>query len=211
MRFSLLFICVALAFTNGLCQNMNSYVDQVIANLIQVEGHNLDPFNLPNQSTGFSKKVVFVNVHGSASLSGGYANGLKSLHRAGDFSLNHLGDESYQLVGDLGVRQMYCQYRANAGFMGINVGATLKANVGFIRIRATVAVNLATNSKVITNFDLNMSGMDIKIDGLGPLDWIMNTVIGFARGKIQDLIQDKLKGPVRNALQNELNKFNIPM
>jgi len=210
MKLTLLIVFVAL-FTNGLCQNMNSYVDEVLANLIQVEGHNLDPFSLPNLSTGFSKKVVFVNVHGSANLNSGYVNGLRSIHRAGDFSLNHVGDEKYQLVGDIGVRQLYCQYRANAGFMGINVGATLKANVGFIRIRTTVAVDLASNSKQITNFDLNMSGMDIKVDGLGPLDWILNTVVGFARGRIQDLIQDKLRGPVRDALQNELNKFQIPM
>jgi len=210
MRLTLLLIFVAF-FSNGWCQNMNSYVDQVIANLIQVEGQNLNRFTLPDQSTGFSKKVLFVTVHGSASLTDGYANGLTSLHRAGDFSLNHLDDERYQLIGDLGISSMYCQYRANAGFMGINVGATLKANVGFIRIRATVDVNLATNVKEISNFDLQMSDMDIKIDGLGPLDWILNTVVGFARGRIQDLIQDKLRGPVKDALQNELNKFNIPI
>jgi len=210
MQILLLFV-VAAVVPNGFCQNMNNYADQVLANVVAEHGNSLDPFSLPDQSTGFSKKVVFVNVHGSANLNSGYATGLKSLHRAGDFSLNHLGGERYQLIGDIGVRSLYAQYRASAGFMGINVGATLKADVGFIGIRTTVDVDFASNQKTITQFQLNISGMNIKVDGLGPLDWILNTIIGFARGKIQDLIQDKLHGPVRNALQNELNKFKIPI
>ena len=58
----------------------------------------------------------------------------------------------------------------------------------------------------IQTFDIKEIGhIDVNIHGLGPLDWILGTVVGFVADLIRDFLADVLEGPIKDLLQGILN------
>ena len=61
-------------------------MDKLVPELQEVvKDHGYDPATLPSGSVGFSKKVAFFTVHGSASYNNGRFHGLSNLHRSFTF------------------------------------------------------------------------------------------------------------------------------
>ena len=59
---------------------------------------------------------------------------------------------------------------------------------------------------VLQTFDIKEIGhIDVNIHGLGPLDWILGTVVGFVADLIRDFLADVLEGPIKDLLQGILN------
>ena len=58
----------------------------------------------------------------------------------------------------------------------------------------------------IQTFDIKEIGhIDVNIHGLGPLDWILGTVVGFVADLIRDFLADVLEGPIKDLLQGILD------
>merc|ERR1712235_137597 len=64
--------------------NANEFADSILKNLrVRILNKGLDPLILPVKSFEFSKKVLLVEVRGSAKVYDGYLKGLSTIHRTG--------------------------------------------------------------------------------------------------------------------------------
>ena len=56
----------------------------------------------------------------------------------------------------------------------------------------------------------HISGIKVKIDGLGPLGWILGGLTSFIANILKDVIANAVNSPIRNVIRNELQKVKIP-
>ena len=56
----------------------------------------------------------------------------------------------------------------------------------------------------------HISGVSVKIDGLGPLGWILGGLTSFIANILKDVIADAINAPIKNVIRNELRKVSIP-
>ena len=60
-------------------------------------------------------------------------------------------------------------------------------------------------------FDISEIGnIDVHVHGLGPLDWILGTLVGFIADLIKGFLGDVIEGPIKDLIQNELGKIDVP-
>ncbi|GBL76929.1 hypothetical protein AVEN_12605-1 [Araneus ventricosus] len=101
------------------------YIDKLLDEMLEQNGHEYDPYVLEDSSVGFSKKVMFVNVSGEAKLHNGYITGLKSLHRPDHCSVEE-EDGKLKVNADLGAGVLDFYYDGTVKFM--NFGPTIKVH-----------------------------------------------------------------------------------
>ena len=64
----------------------------------------------------------------------------------------------------------------------------------------------------LKRFDISEIGhIDVNINGLGPLGWILEIVVGLIADLIRGFLADILEGPIRDLLQGILNDLVPPI
>merc|ERR1712002_1383227 len=97
--------------------NANEYADEILKNLrVRIVNKGLDPLILPVKSFEFSKKILLVEVRGSAKVYDGYLKGLSSLHRTGLASMS-TNETHVKVRATIGVNDLVGSYKAAAKFM----------------------------------------------------------------------------------------------
>ncbi len=74
----------------------------------------------------------------------------------------------------------------------------------------TKSNNLLTKKKTfqLTTFEIsNIGHVSVNVDGLGPLDWILETVVNFIADLIKDWVADMVEGPLKDVIQGILNSL----
>merc|ERR1712142_1417666 len=101
--------------------NANEYADEILKNLrVRIVNKGLDPLILPVKSFEFSKKILLVEVRGSAKVYDGYLKGLSSLHRTGLASMS-TNETHVKVRATIGVNDLVGSYKAAAKFMNFGV------------------------------------------------------------------------------------------
>ena len=187
----------------------DAYIDQVLENLRQVIAeNNLDPAPLPDGSVGFSDTILGITFHGSASVSDGYFRGLSTIARNGGTNLDFNADTSkVTLSANVGIGASKAGYSARAEFMGVGVSASADIDVEKIDVYFDAEMCITEGCTLkLTKFDIKEIGhIDVHVHGLGPLDWILDTVVGFVADLIRGFLADVLEGPIRDLLQGILD------
>merc|ERR1712228_1006908 len=107
--------------------NANEYADEILKNLrVRIVNKGLDPLILPVKSSEFSKKILLVEVRGSAKVYDGYLKGLSSLHRTGLASMSTNATHVH-VRATIGVNDLVGSYKASAKFM--NIGPSFAVNL----------------------------------------------------------------------------------
>jgi len=91
---------------------------------------------------------------------------------------------------------------------GISVSASADIDISKVDVYFNAEMCLTGDgcSLQIQTFDIKEIGhIDVNIHGLGPLDWILGTVVGFVADLIRDFLADVLEGPIKDLLQGILN------
>ena len=58
----------------------------------------------------------------------------------------------------------------------------------------------------LTTFEIsNIGHVSVDVEGLGPLDWILETVVNFIGDLIKDWVADMVEGPLKDVIQGILN------
>merc|ERR1711970_331941 len=97
--------------------NANDYADKILKNLrVKILNEGLDPLILPVKSYEFSKKILLVEVRGSAKIYDGYLKGLSTLHRTGLADMN-TNATHVTVRATIGVNDLAGSYKASAKFM----------------------------------------------------------------------------------------------
>merc|ERR1712212_366206 len=118
--------------------NANEYADEILKNLrVRIINKGLDPLILPVKSFEFSKKVLLVEVRGSAKVYDGYLKGLSTIHRTGlaDMTTNAT---HVRVRATIGVNDLCGSYKACAKFM--NLGPSFGLNLAMESVGITFEV-----------------------------------------------------------------------
>merc|ERR1712154_12955 len=188
----------------------DAYIDQILENLRQmILDEGLDPMTLPDLETGFSDTILGITWHGSATLKNGQFWGLSSISRSGDTSFTVV-DNTTELTAMLSLTSPRAHYDARAEFMGVGVGASAKINVVDIQIYAdmTMTIDSQLGFQLKDFYISHLGNISVDIDGLGPLDWILEILVDFLDEFFRGWIKDLVEGLLRDLLQDLLNNFH---
>jgi len=192
--------------------NANEMLDQIL-NSAKPELEKNNEIKLPEATFAFSKKIMWVKVEGEAKMYDGWLNGLMSLYRAGDATMESSEDGStITITASLGLKDMTGHYRCHAKFMGLGPNAEIGLKVSVIEIKIQILTNFATQVKSLKYFDISRVGdIDLSFDGLGPLDWIINPLGGYIINLVKTKIVDAVEGPLRGIIAKKLQEVDLPV
>ncbi|XP_013777165.1 mite allergen Lep d 7-like [Limulus polyphemus] len=170
--------------------NMDAYLDSVLWN---AKSQIPDPMALPDAE----KTVRFIN---------GEVRGLSTLYRSGHSYIS-CSKNSVAIQTSLGLRDLKGSYQ-------------WKKKLGFFRLKGHISIEVTNFQAVIKisqdlyepkpqldSFEITkLSGIKIKITGLGPLTYLISKFSTFVASIFRKKIANAAEGPIRNAIQSALKK-----
>jgi len=211
MKLILFFTCALFVAVAHADPATNQFLDKLLDNVRPVIERELEPIRLPERRHRFSKKVLFVRVYGEASVWNGYVSGLKNIHRSGEASMQQEG-ANLVVRAHAGINNLRGQYSAKATFMSLGPNFTAYLSISSVSVRLGVkqALNPDAHPDLFDFKIEHISGIKVKIDGLGPLGWILGGLTSFIANILKDVIANAVNSPIRNVIRNELQKVKIP-
>ena len=192
---------------SGKSIDLNNLFDQIIANvdhLIVKDGY--DPWAIPGQAEVSFKKWIF---SGGAKFYDASVSGLSSIVRTGNVTL----DPSTKTVSlNIGLSRTASGGGTwKAWLTPIDVFGHAGVEISNLQVTATLKLKEDGHGQIETFQLATNPDISVSISGLGPLDWIFdlftNAIIGFLTPFLNNIVMPTLK----SLLQEELNKFKIPI
>jgi len=145
-----------------------------------------------------------------AKLYNGYFKGMSKINREGSTSFEEEGDH-FLLKAGLRADNLEAHYDAEASFLFITVHAKATAKIAYFKI-SFEGTGAPGDKLELTKFHIDSIGhISIDFDGLGPLDWILEAVVGFVDTFLKGWIADLVEGPLKNLIQGLLDSIgNLP-
>ena len=111
------------------------------------------------------------------------------------------------LSANIGINDAKAGYAASAEFMDVGISASADAKIQTVKVYFEAEMCLSSGcSLALTKFDITEIGhIDVDINGLGPLGWILEVVVDLIADLIRGFLADILEGPIKDLLQNILN------
>merc|ERR1712121_333813 len=185
--------------------NANDYADQILKNLrVKILNKGLDPLILPVKSYEFSKKILLVEVRGSAKVYDGYLKGLSTLHRTGLADMN-TNATHVTVRATIGVNDLAGSYKASAKFM--NFGPSFGINLNIPSVGITFEVVQATQKgskpQLLSFAIVDLGEIKAEIEGnLAILDFFVNKFNNFVKNFVVTALELPLKKLVQTVLDN---------
>ncbi|XP_039479149.1 uncharacterized protein LOC120443853 isoform X1 [Drosophila santomea] len=160
-----------------------------------------DPYHLPdvNRTMG-----VF-----SVQLAHTWINGISSFYRVGNITAG-MANKTVSVVLQIGTQQV-----TGAGQWEVGVG--MMTRVGHVQftvqhIRATVALSqsLDTRKRVqITDLQFDMGNIQVRCDGAGTLDYVMEFAVNVIPNLLRYQIMDAIENPIKQRVQEKFNTIDV--
>jgi len=193
--------------------NANEYADEILKNLrVAMINTGLDPLMLPIKSLEFSKKVLGMELRGSAKVYDGYLKGLSTIHRTGLASMTQ-GANGTRIRATVGVNDLAGSYKASAKFMNIGPSFGVKIRMQAVGFTFEVEKPLAKDARpTLLNFAIvDLGAIETEIDGdLNILNFILNKFNNFVISIVKDVVALALGPPMKIILQEILNTVDLP-
>merc|ERR1712168_1568531 len=193
--------------------NANEYADEILKNLrVRIVNKGLDPLILPVKSFEFSKKILLVEVRGSAKVYDGYLKGLSTLHRTGLASMS-TNATHINVRTTIGVNDLVGSYKASAKFM--NFGPSFGINLNIPSVGITFEVVQATQKgskpQLLSFAIVDLGEIKAEIDGnLAILDFFVNKFNNFVINLVKNFVVTALELPLKKLVQNVLDNTELP-
>merc|ERR1712126_791809 len=193
--------------------NANENADEILKNLrVRIVNKGLDPLILPVKSFEFSKKILLVEVRGSAKVYDGYLKGLSSLHRTGLASMS-TNETHVKVRATIGVNDLVGSYKAAAKFMNFGPQFTISIGMESVGVAFEVVQPIQKGSRpTLLSFgvvDLGQISAVVDSD-LHILDWVLNKVNNFVINLVKDFVVVALEIPLEKLVQNVLDTAELP-
>ncbi|XP_015907491.1 uncharacterized protein [Parasteatoda tepidariorum] len=191
----------------------DEYIDQILENVHNyVKNNKLDPMQLPDYVSTFSKEIVYVNFTGEAKLHDGWLSGVSTLRRTDECELNTTRT-TISVSAHLGLSNLRVSYRGKAKFMALGpsiiVGGKVNTVEFYFRIRQT---NKKGAKPVLEEFEImELSTIWIELSGLGPLTWVLKWLLTGISKLVEDFIVNKVTEKVQEYMQAEFEKLSFPV
>merc|ERR1712168_1227976 len=192
--------------------NANEYADVILKNLrVRIVNKGLDPLILPVKSFEFSKKILLVEVRGSAKVYDGYLKGLSTLHRTGLASMS-TNATHINVRTTIGVNDLVGSYKASAKFM--NFGPQFNILLGMESVGVAFEVVQATQKgskpQLLSFAIVDLGEIKAEIDGnLAILDFFVNKFNNFVINLVKNFVVTALELPLKKLVQNVLDNTEL--
>jgi len=193
--------------------NANDYADEILKNLrVRIQNKGLDPLILPVKSYEFSKKVLLVEVRGSAKVYDGYLKGLSTLHRTGLASMT-TNATHVTIRTTIGVNDLIGSYKASAKFMnfGPSFGINLNVESAGITFEVVQATQPGSRPTLLSFAVVDLGEIKAEVDSdLHILDFFVNKFNNFVINLVKDVVATALEIPLKKLVQNVLDTADLP-
>merc|ERR1712168_945349 len=193
--------------------NANEYADEILKNLrVRIVNKGLDPLILPVKSFEFSKKILLVEVRGSAKVYDGYLKGLSTLHRTGLASMS-TNETHVKARATIGVNDLVGSYKASAKFMNFGPQFNILLGMESVGISFEVVQPIQKGSRpTLLSFGVvDLGRINAVVDGdLNIPDWVINKVNNFVINLVKDFVVVALEIPLKKLVQNVLDTAELP-
>ncbi|XP_013779159.1 uncharacterized protein LOC106463653 [Limulus polyphemus] len=191
--------------------NANDYIDKVLENARKhFRENNMDPLPLPEAFEGFSKKILFVTLSGDVKAWDGFVQGLSRLNRAGDITLRYEGGTIF-LSGSLGIDKLSAGYTARARLGKLAPTIKVQAWIAYISVSLGVQIPSDGSPGYVNHLDIhNIGKIDIKIDGLIPLNYLLTAISFVFLNIFKNVLKKAFIPPITNAINGALRQIDMP-
>lgn len=173
-----------------------------------------DPVPLPDARLGFEQKIIGVTVHGEVKIFNGFLAGIQTLHRTGDAEMTQSADMTkIKISAHLGLVNLHGAYSFHAKFMNIGPNGQVSIKVSLVSVEIHVSIDMSSGKPKpkLDFFDISHVGkIEVYFDGLGPLDWIINSLGQWVVNLVKQKIVDMVEGPLHKILADKLENSDIP-
>lgn len=160
-----------------------------------------DPYHLPdvNRTMG-----VF-----SVQLAHTWINGISSFYRVGNITAG-MANKTVSVVLQIGTQQV-----TGAGQWEVGVG--MMTRVGHVQftvqhIRATVGLSQSLDTRKraqITDLQFDMGNIQVRCDGAGTLDYVMEFAVNVIPNLLRYQIMDAIENPIKQRVQEKFNTIDV--
>lgn len=192
--------------------NSDKFVDLILVGARElIKDQGLDPAELPDAIAKFSKTILGIKIWGSAKVWKGSFSGLSTITRTGPTSLEPK-DDKLHLTANIGIKNAKSGYSASAEFMSIGVKAKASVDIRDIDVFLSAQVPISPGAHLkLTELKITDIGkLKVHFHGLGPLDWVVESLGGFIGNLIRNWLSKVLQGPLKNIIQQMLDNLPIP-
>ncbi|XP_068629034.1 uncharacterized protein [Battus philenor] len=184
--------------------NSISPLDMVIADARKkVRQMDWDPYKVKDYNTTASVFTI--------TLSNTWIMGISSFHRVGNITLKL---ENNTVIADfeIGTQKLQgiTQWEISAINGLLSRAGTASFSVEYISGRIVLAQPLDTRQKPqFRDLDLELGNIQVRFDGAGTLDYVVEFAVNVLPNLLRYQIMDALEGPIKERMQQELNKINV--
>lgn len=193
---------IAKLMGDKLLPNSISPLDMAIAEgRKQVREMGYDPFRLPDYNRTMG---VF-----GMQLSNTWIHGLSTFYRHGDV-IASMENNTIFLEVTVGTQQIAGggQWEVNGGLVS-RVGH-IQFTLQYIRLTVDVSQPLDTRKRPqINDLQIDMGNIQVRCDGAGTLDYVMEFVVNILPNLLRYQIMDALENPIRMRIQEKFNTIDV--
>ncbi|CAG5036381.1 unnamed protein product [Parnassius apollo] len=184
--------------------NSISPLDMVIADARKkVREMQLDPYKVKDYNTTVSIFTI--------TLEHTWIMGISSFQRVGNITLK-LENNTAVADFEIGTQKLegITQWEISAVSGLMSRAGTASFSVEYISGRIILAQPLDTRKKPqFRDLDLEVGNIQVRFDGAGTLDYVIEFAVNILPNLLRYQIMDALEGPVKERMQQELNKINV--
>ncbi|PZC87296.1 hypothetical protein B5X24_HaOG201532 [Helicoverpa armigera] len=184
--------------------NSISPLDMVLIDVRhRVSDMKLDPYRVKDYNTTMSVFTI--------SLLNTWILGVSSFQREGNITLRL---ENNTAVADFEIGTQKLEGRTQWDISAIG-GMVSKAgaaafSVEYISARIILAQPLDTRkTPVFRDIDFDIGNIQVRMDGAGTIDYVVEFLVNVIPNLLRYQIMDALEGPLKERIQQELNKLNV--
>lgn len=184
--------------------NSISPLDMVIADTRKkVRELDMDPYKVKDYNTTVSIFTV--------TLTRTWVTGISSFQREGNITLKM---ENNTVVADfeIGTQKLEGTTQWDISAVGglVSRAGTASFSVEYITGRIILAQSLDTRNKpVFRDLDLEVGNIQVRCDGAGTLDYVIEFAVNILPNLLRYQIMDAIENPLKERVQQELNKVNV--
>ncbi|CAK1600167.1 unnamed protein product [Parnassius mnemosyne] len=184
--------------------NSISPLDMVIADARKkVREMDLDPYKVKDYNTTVSVFTI--------TLEHTWIMGISSFQRVGNITLK-LENNTAVADFEIGTQKLQgiTQWEISAVSGLMSRAGTASFSVEYISGRIILAQPLDTRKKPqFRDLDLEVGNIQVRFDGAGTLDYVVELAVNVLPNLLRYQIMDALEGPIKERMQQELNKINV--
>ena len=195
--------------------NMDSIFDKILANVNFELSHGYDPWKVDKDAeTSFSKSISSgipfmpdIHIHGSARFHDIEIFGFSHLVRTGPVTLSVSPPSLAFQIGVAG--SVHGGGDWSASLTPIHISGSGSVSISNLSIGGKIKISNKKGKIESIGFSSNPD-IHVDISGLGPLSWIASQFTDAAAEVISPWLNDIMMPQVKDVLQNQLDKIELP-